>query len=113
MDNSMRYFGSAAAFGVGVVWMSVGLGSAIVCLLLAAFGYGAVFFVERAQANAAAPRWRLQARDPVLPADELELEDEHHVEPSDDDASTPLAAEAEYGWPWPTENAEIARTESR
>jgi hypothetical protein len=113
MDNTLRYFGSAAAFGVGVVWMTVGLGSAIVCLLLAVFGYGAVFFAERAQANASVPRWRNAAEDPPLIAAELEPEAAHHLEPSDDDASTPLAAEAEYGWPWPTESPEIARTESR
>lgn len=111
MDNSLRYFGSAAAFGVGVVWMTVGFGSAIVCLLLAAFGYAAVFFAERAQANAGTPRWRSLAEGPSLPA--AEPAHEHQLEPSDDDASTPLAAEAEYGWPWPTENPEIARTESR
>lgn len=113
MDNTLRYFGSAAAFGVGVVWMTVGLGSAIVCLLLAALGYGAVFFAERAQANASSPRWRHAFEAPSVPASDLEPEDEHHFEPSDDDASTPLAAEAEYGWPWPTESPEIARTESR
>jgi hypothetical protein len=113
MDNSLRYFGSVAAFGIGVVWMTVGLGSAIVCLLLAAVGYGAVFFAERAQANASVPRWRIAAEDPSPIAGVLEPEAEHHYEPSDEDASTPLAAEAEYGWPWPTESPEIARTESR
>ena len=106
MDNSLRYFGSAVGFGFAAVWMTVGLGSAILCLLLAAFGYAAIFFAERAQANASMPRWqygRPEVETPPLSADELEHE---HYEPAEDVATTPLAAEAEYGWPWPVEDSE-------
>src|SRR5438477_12163583 len=56
MGGSLRYLGSAAGFGFGLVWMTVGLGSAIVCLLLAALGYCAVFMAERAVAEASTRR---------------------------------------------------------
>jgi hypothetical protein len=52
----MRYVGGAVGFGFGAMWMTVGIGSAIACLLLAALGYGAVWIAERAQANADAHR---------------------------------------------------------
>ena len=78
MSNSLRYLGGAVGFGFGAVWMTAGIGAAIACLLLAALGYGVVFVAERAQANAITP-----AEDALVP----------------DDATSPLAAEAEYGWP--------------
>jgi hypothetical protein len=87
MGNAMRYFGCAVGFGFGAVWMSAGLGAAIVCLLLAALGYGVVFATERARVEASTrrstgfERARTRENDPP------------------DDASTPLAAETEYGWP--------------
>ena len=80
MDSSLRYFGCAVGFGFGVVWMTMGLGSAIVCVLLAGLGYGAVFVAERARDHTAGA---------LEPVDRFEL----------DDATDPLAAEAEYGWP--------------
>ena len=43
MDSSLRYFGCVVGFGFGVLWMTEGLGAAILCLLLAGLGYGAVF----------------------------------------------------------------------
>jgi len=52
VDSSMRYFGCSVGFAFGVLWMTIGLGSAIVCALLAAFGYGAVFVAERGRAKA-------------------------------------------------------------
>lgn len=105
MNNSWRYAGCAAGFGFGVVWMTVGLGSAIVCLLLAGLGYGAVFVAERARANSTS---RVTSRAPAVEdLYEFELEREHDYEPTEDEAS-PLAAEAEYGWPMQT--AEVART---
>ena len=106
MDNSLRYFGSAVGFGFAAVWMTVGLGSAILCLLLAAFGYAAIFVAERAQANGSMPRFQNgtpRAEALPLSADEL---DHEQYEPAEDVATTPLAAEAEYGWPWPVESSE-------
>ncbi len=96
MGGSLRYLGSAAGFGFGLVWMTVGLGSAIVCLLLAALGYCAVFMAERAQAEASTRRPPIQTTDADLAPQRVERYDE-----LSDDATTPLAAEAEYGWPWP------------
>jgi hypothetical protein len=101
----MRYLGCAAGFAVGLVWMTVGLGSAMVCVLLAALGYGAVFFVERARANASTTSKPSESL--ALALEKFELENELYDERADD-ATSPLAAEAEYGWP--VEEPEIART---
>jgi hypothetical protein len=99
----LRYLGSAVGFGFGVVWMAVGFGSAIVCLLMAALGYGAVFVAERARAEAGKHGSSIQTPEemdlPLVP-EGVELDDERAPE-LHDDATTPLAAEAEYGWPWP------------
>lgn len=76
MDSTLRYFGSAVGFGFGAVWMTAGIGPAIACVLLAALGYGAVFMAERARTNAS-----MRDYEPL------------------DDATSPLAAEVEYGWP--------------
>ena len=104
MNESTRYFGCAAGFGFGVLWMTEGLGPAILCLLLAGLGYGAVFVAERARANP--ETFRLPKRTPAaeelaLTADELAQDQGYVYEPADD-ASSPLAAEAEYGWPLET-----------
>ena len=115
MDSSMRYFGCLAGFGFGVLWMTEGLGAAILCLLLGAFGYGAVLVAERARANP--ETFRLPSRTPELNevedlpfrAEELNHDLGHVYEPSD--ASSPLAAEADYGWP--VEEPEIAHTNGR
>src|SRR2546423_8396454 len=48
VDSSVRYFGCAVGFGFGVLWMTEGLGAAILCLLLAGLGYRAVFVAEPA-----------------------------------------------------------------
>ncbi len=113
MDSSLRYFGCVAGFGFGVLWMTEGIGAAILCSLLAGLGYGAVLVAQRARANPSA--FRLPTRAPVvedLPAraEELNLDLGHVYEPSDD-ASSPLAAEADYGWP--VEEAEIAHTNGK
>jgi len=104
MGSSLRYLGSAAGFGFGVVWVTVGLGSAIVCLLLAALGYCAVFMAERAHAEASTRRPPIQTPDADLPPERFE-----HYDKLPDDATTPLAAEAEYGWPWPRSEHPTAR----
>lgn len=101
MDVSLRYFGCAVGFGFGVLWMTVGLGPAILCLLLAGLGYGAVFVAERARANPETfrlPKRTPQADELASTADELGLDHGYVYQPSDD-ASSPLSAEAEYGWP--------------
>lgn len=97
----MRYFGCVAGFGFGVLWITEGIGAAILCLMLAALGYAAVLVAERARANPSSfrlPSRTPEAEDLPLRAEELNLDLGHVYEPSDD-ASSPLAAEADYGWP--------------
>ena len=113
MDSSLRLFGCITGFAFGVLWMTEGLGAAILCLLLAALGYGAVFVAERARANPGSIR--LPTRTPeveALPfrAEELNHDLGHVYEPSED-ASSPLAAEAEYGWPLEQREPELAHTQ--
>jgi hypothetical protein len=99
VDSSLRYFGCAVGFGFGVVWMTVGLGAAIVSLLLAALGYGAVVVAGRAQADGIARHSRVETLEAkARELAEIDLDREPYFEPTDD-ATSPLAAEAEYGWP--------------
>ena len=114
VDSSMRYFGCVAGFGFGVLWITEGLGAAILCLMLAAAGYCAVLVAEHARANPDA--FRLPVRTPAAEVEDLPLRAEaeelshdygHVYEPSDD-ASSPVAAEADYGWP--VEEPELAHT---
>jgi hypothetical protein len=99
----MRYVGGAVGFGFGAMWMTVGIGSAIACLLLAALGYGAVWIAERARANAAGhhPVSETFEADADLPlmADEFELEEASYDEPPEHPARPVAAAEVDYGWP--------------
>jgi len=109
VDSWSRHLGGAVGFGFGVVWMTAGLGAAIVSLLLAALGYGAVYVAERARANAATqslPNQTLHAGNPLLPLDEFELDHRRDYEVPGDDA--PLAGEAEYGWPIPAVESQTA-----
>jgi hypothetical protein len=102
VNSTLRYVGCALGFGFGVVWMTKGLGAAIVCLFVAALGYGAIFAAERGRDGAS-------FRRPTRTIEEPEFEPEFYYEPVDD-AVSPLAAEAEYGWP--LEEHEIAHTPS-
>jgi NAD(P)-dependent dehydrogenase (short-subunit alcohol dehydrogenase family) len=96
------------------MWMTVGIGAAIACLLLAALGFGVVLVAERAQANAAnAPvpaedLYYYADADLPLTADEVELEEMAADETSYDEPVAeeplaeepiPVAARADYGWP--------------
>jgi hypothetical protein len=114
VDSWLRYFGCVAGFGFGVLWMTEGIGAAILCLLLAGLGYSVVVVAERARANPSS--FRLPSRTPEAAADDLPLlaeelnHDLGHVYEPSDDASSPLAAEADYGWP--TETPELAHTPS-
>jgi NAD(P)-dependent dehydrogenase (short-subunit alcohol dehydrogenase family) len=114
VDSWMRYIGGAVGFGFGAMWMTVGIGAAIACLLLAALGFGVVLVAERAQANAAnashpaEDTYYYADADLPLTADELELEgmapDETSHDTSEDEPVVaeepiPVAARADYGWP--------------
>lgn len=116
MDSWTRYFGCAVGFGFGLAWMTMGLGAAIVCLLLAGLGYGVAFTAERARTSASTwrlPNGKTDPRDVLVPDDELQVERDSPVyeryEPADD-ATSPLAAEVEYGWP--VAEPELARTQA-
>jgi hypothetical protein len=112
VDSSLRLFGCVVGFAFGVLWMTEGIGAAILCLLLAGLGYGVVLVAERARTNPST--FRLPSRTPEveglpLQAEELNHDLGHVYEPPDD-ASSPLAAEAGYGWP--VEERELAHTPS-
>ena len=92
MGGSLRYLGCAVGFGFGVVFMTLGLGSAVVCLLLAGLGYGVVFMAQRAEAKRP---WSATSGSPSAEVFEL------------DDAAAPLAGD-EYGWPWPRDDEKQA-----
>jgi hypothetical protein len=108
----LRYFVGAVAFGFAAVWILASLEAAIVCGLSAVIGYGAVAAVERMRVRRAtravspglstASRPALPSRAPEvdeLPlwADALRSDLGHVFEPTA--TTSPLAREAEYGWP--------------
>lgn len=107
MSNSLRYAGCAVGFGFGVVWMTIGLGSAILVLLCMALGFGAAFIAEHERADLKKLR---PARAAPSPADEPLLRDEYELDRYEiDDIELPeeevasVGAEAEYGWPTPSQ----------
>jgi hypothetical protein len=97
VGSSARYLGIAVGFGFGVVWMTVGIGSAILVLLCAAFGCAVALVAERERGSLR--RVQRDEDEPLL-FDEAELE---HFERHDDELveDEPVAVEAEYGWPSP------------
>jgi hypothetical protein len=50
----LRYFGGAVAFGFAAVWIMWSFTAALICLLSAGAGYGAIAVAERARAKLAA-----------------------------------------------------------
>ena len=102
MSSSWRYFGCAVGFGFGLVWMTVGIDSAILVLLCAAFGYGAAFIAEheRASLGKLRPTRQSPVEEEPLAFEEFELP--QYVREEDEiaeEAMAPVAAEADYGWP--------------
>jgi hypothetical protein len=102
----LRYFGGALAFGFAAVWIMWSLTAALICLLSAAAGYGAVVVAERARAKLAAragspsisppstssrPTRTPAAEDLSLQADELNHDLGHVYEPTP--AMRPRAAD--------------------
>ncbi|HJU36683.1 MAG TPA: hypothetical protein VJ716_04615 [Gaiellaceae bacterium] len=99
-------------FAFGAMWMTVGLGSAILCLLLAGLGYGAVFVAARAQTEGISRRrWSHTPETEALPLEGLQFDYEEFDEPGDD-ATSALAAEAEADYGWPLAAPETAHTET-
>ncbi len=102
MSSSWRIFGSAVGFGFGVVWMTVGIGSAILVLLCGAFGFGVAFIAEheRASLGRFRPASQKPAEDEPPAFEEFELPRYAHEDDElSDEAMAPVAAEADYGWP--------------
>lgn len=111
MGGGLRYFAGAAAFGFAAVWIMASLAGALVCLLSALVAYGAVVVGERTRARRARPADRADATPTLLapPNPSPEVEDlprwaevlnsdlGHVYDPSA--TMSPLAHEAEYGWP--------------
>jgi hypothetical protein len=110
--GGLRYFGGAVAFGFAAVWILASLAAALVCLLSAIAGYGVVFVAERTRAKRAVrtsspgvsssslvarPVQTPEMNDLSLWADALNSSLGHVYEPAV--ATSPLAREAEYGWP--------------
>jgi hypothetical protein len=82
--------------------MTVGVGSAILVLLSAAFGYGVAFIAEheRASLSRLRPASQSPAEDEPLRLEELEVAQyTHHEEELSEEAMAPVSAEADYGWP--------------
>jgi hypothetical protein len=103
--SSLRYAGCAVGFGLGVVWMTVGLGSAILVLLCSALGFGVAFVAEHERADLSKLR---RDRQQPAPADEPLVRDEFDFEPyevelpDEEVASVADEVEVEYGWPTPS-----------
>ena len=57
-STAWRYVGCLIGFGFGAVWMTAGLGSAILSLLCAVVGYGASAALERRRPAATRERPR-------------------------------------------------------
>jgi hypothetical protein len=110
--GGLRNFGGAVAFGFAAVWIMASLAAAVVCLLSAIVAYGTISLAERVRAKLAARRRRSAISSPTtlaLPRRPAELEDlplwadalnsdlGHVYEPAA--TTSPLAREAEYGWP--------------
>lgn len=110
--GGLRYFGGAVAFGFAAIWIMASLAAALVCLSSAVVGYAAVFVTERiraklasravrggvsASAAVAPPRPTPEPGDLPLWANALNTDLGHVYEPAA--ATSPLSAEAAYGWP--------------
>ncbi len=94
MGGGLRYFGGAVAFGFAAVWIMWSLTAALICLLSAGVGYGAIVVAERARAKLAAqadrpgistpstPSRTPKAEDLSVQADELNQDLGHVYEPT-------------------------------
>ena len=112
MSVGLRYFGGAVAFGFAAMWILASLAAALVCLISALLAVVLVSVAERAGAKLAkrVRRPALSTPSPVahairvqdaedLPqwADALNRDLGHIYDPAA--TTSPLARDAEYGWP--------------
>lgn len=125
MDGRLRYLVGAVAFGFAAVWILATLAAALVCLLSAAVGYGAVLGAEHALARRAArsaspasssgrslalPNRTPERQGLSLQADELNKDLGYVYEPRS--SSTLAAADDDYGWPPTTAPPDTRDTEA-
>jgi hypothetical protein len=101
VGGGFRYFSGAVAFGFAAVWIMATLAAAVVCLLSAAAGYGAVLAAEHVRDKRAARARERQTRpsameDFPLSPDALNSDLGYVYEPSA--AMSALTRAAEYGW---------------
>jgi hypothetical protein len=101
VGSGLRYFGAAVAFGFAAVWILATLAAALVCLLAAALGYGAILAAERIRirldARTRKPGGKPRKKKLPLVADELNRDLGYVYEPTA--PTPPHAVEPEYGWP--------------
>jgi hypothetical protein len=108
VGGGLKYFGGLVAFGFAAMWIMASLAAAVVCLVSAVVGYGAISVVERLRARhvtrapgriATATASPSRAPEVLLPqwADALNSDLGHIYEPGV--AASALSREAEYGWP--------------
>lgn len=106
MGSTWRYLGCAVGFGFGAVWMTLGLGPAILVFLCTALGYGAAFVAEHDRASWSRLRpssQTLSAEDEPLLHDEFEVDDyERHDDELSAEDLAPVGAHGDYGWPSPS-----------
>jgi hypothetical protein len=104
----LRYFGGLVAFGFAAMWIMASLAAAVVCLLSAVLGSGAILVAERLRARQVSRARRKIATASAAPsgkpevllpqwADVLNSDLGHIYEPSA--TTSALSREAEYGWP--------------
>lgn len=106
MVSSWRYLGTGLGFGFGAIWMTVGVGSAILVVLCAALGYGIAHVAERERAGVSRRRPSSEippAEDSLVDDFELDNFEPRDVElidaePAGDERAL-ISAEAGYGWP--------------
>jgi uncharacterized membrane protein len=108
VSSTWRYLGCAVGFGVGVVWMTVGIGSAILVLLCAGLGYGVAFVAERERGDWSKlrrPGPERPVEDEPLLGEAFELDHiefdpiEERREELPEPETAPVAAGVDYGWP--------------
>jgi hypothetical protein len=105
VGGTWRYLGCAVGFGFGVVWMTVGLGPAILVFLCTALGWGAAFIAEQDRASLSKLRPSSQtapAEDEPLLRDEFELDYERDDDGLSNEELAPVGPRADYGWPSPS-----------
>jgi hypothetical protein len=106
MGSTWRYLGCGVGFGFGAVWMTLGLGPAILVFLCTALGCGVALIAEHEGASLSKLRpsnLTLSAEDEPLLRDEFEIDDyELHDDGRPEEDLAPVGAQGDYGWPSPS-----------